>query len=90
MFQNTDISHIGLVGQPKGNASLPSGPFPGNVAQLEEQLQAEMVQQQLLKVQMRAALGRLQNQADPEIQQDEVTTVVLPNGSTIKADMHVK
>lgn len=47
-----------------------------------------MVQQQLLKVQMRAAMGKLKG--DSTIEPDEVTTIVLPNGSTIKASMHVK
>ena len=49
-----------------------------------------MVQQQLLKVQMRAAIGELKDQSDSAIQSDEATTIVLPNGSTIKASMHVK
>ena len=39
---------------------------------------------------MHAAMSKLKGRSDSRIWPDEVTTIVLPNGSTIKASMHVK
>jgi len=39
---------------------------------------------------MRAAMAKQKGRKDSRIEQDVVTTIVLPNGSTIKASTHVK